>query len=67
MKKFVNLMLVAGAAVALSACACVNSGEQHTHAAYQTAGQMPTYSKDCVPGEKHDSKGERVFRRSMSK
>ena len=60
MKRFLNLVLVAGAAISLSACACVNAGAQHTHASNQTAGDMPTYSKDCKPGAK-GGKGDKVF------
>lgn len=60
MKKFANLILVAGAAAALSACACVNAGEQRSHASNQTAGEMPTYSKDCKPGAK-SAGGDKMF------
>jgi|GEM_PF-3973392 len=67
MKRFLNLVLVAGAAISLSACACVNAGEQNTHASQQTAGDMPTYAKNCTPGAKRSYGGDRVFRRSQSK
>lgn len=60
MKKFLNLVLVAGAAISLSACACVNAASTDTHASRQTAGTQPTYSKNCVVG-KHSSNGDKVF------
>lgn len=68
MKRFLNLALVTVAAVSLSACACVNANEQNTHASYETAGEMPTYSKDCKPGKQRSSGGgDAVFRSKQSK
>ena len=58
MKKFLNLALVAGAAISLSACACVKTVDYGNN---QTVGAMPTsYDKDCTTRAKGGS-GDKVF------